>query len=100
MVLKELEGISPGDILVQRYYNKEVARFLVLSRTIKKPNTSWLYCQYECMILSFCPERLGLARSPGDIWYIDNHDMKVDSEEWEIVGKSGLSWEDVEAKKT
>jgi len=95
-----IDNLNPGDIVVQKLHDEEVGRYLVLTRTMKRPSSSWLYCQYECLILLFKTEQFGLRCKPGELWYIDNIDLKAPGEKWEVMVESGISWEEVEAKKT
>ena len=87
-----IENLNPGDIVIQKFHDEEVGRYLVLKRIIKRPKAFHVYCQYQCWILRFDELQFGFNFKPGDTWYIDNIDMKAPGEEWEIVVESGLSW--------
>jgi len=87
-----IENLNPGDIVIQKFHDEEVGRYLVLKRIIKKPKLYHVHCQYQCLILRFDANQFGVYYKPGDIWYIDNIDMKAPGENWEVVVESGLSW--------
>ena len=121
-----IKDLRPGDIVVQRRIieedeSKEVltplisretcietGRYIILDRTISRPQNEYsLYCQYRTYILKLDDPMIPVMNhNPGDTWFIDNHDISPlcgdvsrYGHEWEVVVKSGLSWEEEEQEE-
>jgi hypothetical protein len=99
-VYEKLKELSPGDIIRELWEGKEVARYLVTTRTIRWPNADYSYEEYDCIIIYYSSSFNWIEHEPGTRWVIDRYDLRADLEggiTWEVVVESGLSWDDLEA---
>jgi hypothetical protein len=97
---EKLKELSPGDIIRELWQGEEVARYLVISRTIRWPEKNYSYQEYSCIIIFYSASFNWIDHEPGTKWVIDTHDLRADLEGgivWEVVVESGLSWEDIDA---
>ena len=45
--------LFPGDLISEKEDNKEIARYLVISRVIQNQNAQYYYVEYNCIITYF-----------------------------------------------
>ena len=94
---KRIYDLNPGDIIREIMDNEEVARYMVLTRTIQGLNAQYYYVEY-CYILYFSDIIYGLPNKPGELFIIDSINLENDSQ-WDIVVRSGLSWDESNLEK-
>jgi hypothetical protein len=90
---KRIHDLNPGDIIREILDNKEVARYVVLTKTIQGLNAQYYYVEYGCYILYFSDIIYGMPNKPGELFIIDSINLENDNG-WDIVVRSGLSWDE------
>ena len=95
---KRKYDLFPGDIIREIRDNKEVGRYIILTRVIQGLNAQYYYVEYGCYILYFSDIIYGIPNKPGEMFIIDSINLE-NEQEWDIVVRSGLSWDEFNLKK-
>jgi len=91
--------LFPGDLISEKEDNKEIARYLVISRVIQNQNAQYYYVEYNCIITYFNGKVYHRPEKVGTWWIIDTINLNSNREDWEVVVRSGLSWKDNDRKE-
>tara|TARA_Y100000034_G_C6886365_1_gene407050 strand:- start:848 stop:1147 length:300 start_codon:yes stop_codon:yes gene_type:complete len=72
---KEMLDLYPGDILIEKYNNRETARYIVINRTLPGFNAQYYDVEYGAIILYFDEGTYGFGYSPGECLTITLGDL-------------------------
>jgi len=90
----KISELFPGDIVSETDEDEEIARYLVINRKIQHPGAQYYYVEYDCIILYYNGKLYQRPEKVGTWWIIDSINLNSPRENWEIVVRSGLSWDD------
>ena len=82
---------NPGDVIVEKLAEREVAHYLVIKR-----DKGFSVVEYECVIMWVETKLWHEELKPGETWFVDSFNLNSNrnhkERSFEILSESGLSW--------